>query len=249
MKLNLQCLRANYHFTPYVLNTNTANEELSFILSDTDEKILFSGGQATYIEIICSINAHSNFKPATVRANYRNELGDPFKTMQFNLYDGSSIDMNGLVSSIDIIVYESEMPIDQKVIYTKKFHTSQSKVIAVHENENYSGIDTISDVYFLSGAYKPNMPLDNIQPYLFYLTHQYNSLSNISIISATEFLNSKNTLMPDKNIKFEDLSTLYDDIVTGKIQIVLHDNIYKSVSAIKNTLTNSLFTLKFKRIN
>ncbi len=249
MKAHLKCPKANYRITPYMLNKYGLDEELSFTLSDTEEQILFLEEQNMYMNIVCSIVARSEFSPATVSADYRNEIDKPFKKMQFNLYDGSSIDMNGIVSSIDVVIYESEIPIDQKVIYTKKFYTSQSRIIEVYETENHSGINTISNVHFFGGAYKPNMPLDGIQPYLFYLMHEYNNLAHIGIISATDFLNSKNNLIPAPNIKFEDLSTLYDDIVTGKIQLTLNNSIYRSISAVKNTLTNSLFILKLKQIS
>lgn len=248
MKLHIKCPRTRYYTVPYVSNIQDTDEELSFAPADISEDVIFSDEQAKYTDLICELIAHSDFKPATIKASYRNETEEPLEQMSFHLYDNSSIDMNGIVSSIDIVVHATEHPIEKKVVYTKKFKTTQSGIVKVHETNNCSGIDTVSDVNFFAGAYKPNMPLSDIQPYLFYLAHNYNDQAFISIVSATDFLNSKNNLIPAPDIKFEDLSTLYDDIVVGKVQITLDNINYKSISAIKNTLTNSLFTIRFERI-
>lgn len=256
MKNFIKCPRARFTNTPYLLNKTDVDEELSFATSPIQENILICDDLPVYIDAVCDIKPHSDFNNVTVWAKYRNEIEEPFIQMSFNLYDNSSINMNGIVSCVDIIINELILPnnivineFKSYIAYTKVFPvTTRQLTLEVVEVANCSGFDTVSHAYHFGGCFKPNMSLSDIQPYLFYVKHLYNENEFIGIISASEFLNTKNDLLPSYNVTFESLANLYDDIISGKIIIKIHGKKYKSISAIKNTLTNSLFTIKFKSI-
>ena len=256
MKNFTKCPRTHFTNVPYLLKKTDIDEKLFFATSPVRENILVQEGMPSYIDAVCDIQPHSDFKNVTVHAQYRNELNEAFVQTSFNLYNNNSIDMNGIVSHIDIIIAELILPnnvlineFKPRIVYTKSFpSTTKQLTLNVVETENCSGFDTLSNVYHFGGCFKPNMPLSDIQPYLFYVGHLYNGNDFISIISASEFLNSKNDLLQSPYITFESLATLYDDIVNGKISFEFNNKKYQSVFATKNTLTNSKFTVKFKAI-
>lgn len=266
MKFCTKQPRAKFTNIPYLPNKPGISEEITSSPAVIPENIII-GNNTHYIDMLCSLQARSEFSPVTVSAKYRNEIGDELIQMNFNLYDNTCINLNGIVSHVDIFAKEiissdgvsrhndiaslnSELftqSYEQQVIYTKTFKiTEKSQSVRTHETENYSGIDTISDAYYFGGNYKPNKPLSDIQPYLFYLGHNYNGTQFINIISATEFLNTKNKLTPSFSVKFDELSTLQDDIVSGKLQIKVNDKLYKSIYASKDTLTTPVIIVRFK---
>lgn len=263
MKIHIKQPKAKFTNIPYLSNTFDVSEEIVSPSTTVPENIIVDH-DTSYIDVLCTLQARSEFPPVTVSAKYRNEIGDELSQMNFNLYDNTSINLNGIVSHVDVIAeeivafwdtfqFDNEISLNDitsvhdKVIYTKTFKiTEKSQSVRVSEIENYSGIDTISDVYYLGGNYKPYKTLADIQPYLFYLGHYYNNEPFINIISATDFLNTKNNLKPASNVKFEELSTLQDDIMAGQIQIKINDKLYKSIYAVKNTLTVPMITVRFK---
>ena len=255
--------KAKFTNIPYLSNKFDVSEEIISSPTAVQENIIIDHN-ISYIDVLCTLQARREFPSVTVSAKYRNEIGDELTQMNFNLYDNTSINLNGIVSHVDVIAeeiisfgdafqFDNETSLNDitsgqdRIIYTKTFKiTNKSQSVRVSEIENYSGIDTISDAYYLGGNYKSYKSLADIQPYLFYLGHYYNNEPFINIISATDFLNTKNNLKPASNVKLEELSTLQDDIMAGQIQIKINDKLYKSIYAVKNTLTVPMITIRFK---
>ncbi len=134
---------------------------------------------------------------------------------------------------------------NNNIIYTKIFG-KQNKNICLEtiENDTEYGINTISNAYLFGGSFKPN----NIQQYLFYIEHNYNEKTYISLISSEDIIiNNNKNIQVSKHINKEQLSTLQDDIMNGKIIIDINNKQYQSILYNKNTLMSNKVNIIFKQ--
>jgi hypothetical protein len=214
---------------------------------------------------MCSISSQSEFGNVAISARYKEKSNGDVKTLSYNLYDGSAINMTGFVSSISVtaidILPEFGMPTDSRlqiyisenrVIYTKRFRTQTTPTTIenfVDRDSQETGIiHTKSKAHSFAGSYFSGIKLADIQPYLFYVGTGYQAKQYISVVSASDVVRlRKVSLAP--GVSQDLLSTLEDDICNGKLLISLPDynTTYKSVSALKETVTSDIFQITFKR--
>ena len=195
--------------------------------TDYYEDVFKKIDNCTYIETICELIPKYSFNNIEVSMKYRDEIDEEINSIvKYNLYDSSVLKMDDVVSSIDILLQDIiNVPnnIYNSIIYTKNFGTqSKNIILETNEEDNESGINTISNAYLFGGSFKPH----NIQQYLFYVGHEYNRESYISLISSEDALQNTNIKL-DSIIKLEDLSTLQDDIINGQIVIVIKNKKYQ----------------------
>ena len=207
------------------------------------------------LTVICELIPHIDFKNVSMNMKYRNEIdSNKYEIVSFNLYNNSTINMNGIVSSIDVIaktVLSSQRAINIKNhrLYTKNFIVQTiPKELKTIEEITCSGIDTKTHVYPFAGCLRSYMEMKDIQPYLFYIGHEYNQSPYINLVSATDFFKSQDILVSE-NIAIKSLSTLEDDITDGKIELKLKNSNakYISISSSKNTLTNTYVSIIFEK--
>ena len=264
-------LKANFNNLPYNDSYTYIDKENTILQignSDYYEDIFRNTGEDLYIETICEMIPHYSFDTnIQVSMNYNNDNIN--QIVRYNLYDRSIISMENVVSSIDIILldilnknnintnlnddnfktninnHSINSSENNNIIYTK-FFGKQNKNICLEtiEYETEYGINTISKAYMFGGSFKPN----DIQQYLFYIKHNYNERPYISLISSEDIINNKKDIQLASSINRENLSTLQDDIMNGKIVINLSNKKYKSIFYKKSTLISNKFNIIFKSI-
>ena len=258
--------RAAFSNAPFVNGfTDIEKENLDLVIGSSDEfENLFSYESPEYIKLICKLSVKSEFPNVTISAGYKVTEDGELQMMQKNLYDGSEISMNSVISEIEIefldfqqdfgIVKKSwkDLLIESPVIYKKEFpkQTISRRIDNFIDNsvEQNGTIHTKSKAHFFGGSYFGGIKFSDIQPYLFYVGTGLQAEEYINIISAKEvFQNGKVKLSPE--IQIDSLSTLEDDICNGTLKLNLDDEIYKSVIAIKETLTSNVFQILFKKEN
>ena len=245
--------RTKFNNLPYSDSFTDIDKNNSILqIGNTDyyEDVFKNIDNYTYIETICELIPKSLFNNVTASMKYRNEIDEEINSIaKYNLYDNSIIKMNNIVSSIDIVLQDIiNIPnsINNNIIYTKKFYIQNKNIILqTNEEENESGINTISNAYLFGGSFMPN----NIQQYLFYIRHDYNEAPYISLISSSEILNNTSNIKLAPSIELENLSTLQDDITNGKIIIDINNKKYKSLFYKKHTLISNKINIVFKYIN
>ncbi|MDR1609375.1 MAG: hypothetical protein LBR78_00770 [Holosporales bacterium] len=225
---------------------------------------IFNDDSPEHIKLLCSMSAHAAFTDVVVSARYKEKSNGNVKTLSYHLYDGSSLNMTGFVSKLSItaldILPEFGTPdsrwqryiSENNVIYTKHFQTQASSTnvenFVDHDAQETGIIHTKSRAHSFAGSYFSGIKLADIQPYLFYVGTGYQAKPYISIISASDALRlRKVTLAP--GVSDDSLSTLEDDICNGSIQLSIPDcnTTYKSVAAIKETLTSDIFQITFRK--
>ena len=242
--------RTKFNNLPYNDSFTDIDKNNTIIqIGNTDyyEDVFENTNNRKYIETICELIPNYNFNNVEVSMKYRNEINDHINKMaKYNLYDNSIIKMDNIISSIDIVlkdVINIKSNINNNIIYTKHFG-KQDKNIVLHttEEENKSGINTISNAYLFGG----NFNQDNIQQYLFYIKHNYNKEPCIGLISSEDIVSNKYNIKLDPNINIKDLSTLQDDIMNGKIEININNKKYKSLLYKKQTLISNKVNVIFR---
>jgi hypothetical protein len=258
--------KAKFSSDPFVdgfIGIEKENTDITIGNSEKLDNIFFDENQE-YLKLLCSISSKSDFGDVTISARYKEKEDEGIKMMSYKLYDGSNIDMNGLVSEISIEFREvipefgdfrspwEDFLVKNKVIYTKEFQTQKlSKNIENfidYDLEETSIIHTKSKAHFFAGSYFKGIKFSNIQQYLFYIGTGRQADPYISIIPAHEVCQLKKIKL-NSDVSIESLSTLEDDICDGKVSITFPDSraTYKSVMVAKNTLTSDVFQILFKR--
>lgn len=239
------------------LKPNIKTYSSAFSKIDKESHILEIGSSSYYeslndqqfnmLNTICEIQPHRDFnRNICALMSYRNEINQNKEIVKYNLYDNAAIDMDGVVSSIDIYIKNilnipNYITNNQKV-YTKQFITQSSSVtLTGYETFIDSGINTVSNAYGFGGGYTSHFLPNKIQPYFFYICNMYNEAPYISLMSATDFINQRRIQLAEKY----DISTLEDDILNGKIVLNINNINYKSISSNKTGLTNNLIHITF----
>lgn len=242
--------KTNFISLPYSNSYTDIDKHKTILqIGNTDyyEDVFKNNNNYEYLETICELVPKYSFSNIEVTMKYRNEINETTnKEIKYNLYNNNFINMENVVSSIDVVlknILNINKNISNNIIYTKNF-IKQTKNIMVKTNEFFSEsvIDTISNAYMFGGKFLPN----NIQQYLFYIMHIYNEKPQIKIVSAEDVINDKNYIKLDPSIKLEDLSTLQDDIINGKITININNKKYQSVLLKKSTLISNRVNILFK---
>ena len=238
--------------------TDIERETSKFTIGESDIfEDLFGIEMPEYITALCKLSVKSNFPDVIISAGYRTDPGGSDLIMQKKLYDGSEISKKGLISeiSIELIDLQTESLKNQipknSVIFTKRFQIQPvSRRIPNYpdNSEKQSGIFmTKSEAYPFAGLYFEGMKLSDIQPQLFYVGTDFRAKPYIKAIPAKEALQNDNIKIC-KDISIESLTSLEDDIYTGKAKIKLNDTEYESITSKKNTLISDIFTITFKKI-
>lgn len=273
-KQKLQQPKARFNSEPFINGFTDIDKENSDFIIGTSEKFenIFETDKKfpEYLKLLCKISAKSEFPDVSISAKYKteNDENEPENTMIYNLYDGSKINMKGLVSEININIYDivpdfgiveteeiKEFVKSNPLIYTKKFET-QKKSNEIENFRDYESaydesslIHTKTRTHFFAGSFQKTMKISDIQQYFFYMGTGYQGEEFINLISSKDLLETQK-VKPTPGIKLENLSTLEDDIMSGKIEINFDDeNVkYQSISSIKTTLTSEIFQIIFKKI-
>ncbi|MDR1390998.1 MAG: hypothetical protein LBI95_01335 [Holosporales bacterium] len=258
--------KASFSTEPFVSGFSYVEKSNSCLLigsSDEFENVFFEE-VPEYLKLLCSISFKSEFPAITISARYKITEGGELQSMRYSLYDGSSVSMNGIVSEVSVEFLDffqnfknfpkswKDALSESKILYTKHFpiqNVSKNIDNFIDESIPQSGIiHTKSNAHFFAGAHFQGIKFSDIQPYLFYVGTGVQAKEYISIISAKDtFQTGKVKLSPD--IPKESLATLEDDICNGKIELNFDDLRYKSVVAIKETLTSDVFQILFRKEN
>lgn len=273
-KQKLQQPKARFNSEPFINGfTDIDKENSDFIIGNSERfENIFENDKnfPEYLKLLCKISAKSEFQDVSISAKYKteNDENEPENTMTYNLYDGSKINMKGLVSEININICDivpdfgiveteeiKEFVNSNPLIYTKKFETQKKS----NEIENFRDYDSVYDesslihtktrAHFFAGSFQKTMKISDIQQYFFFMGTGYQGEEFINLISAKDLIQTQK-VKPTTGIKLENLSTLEDDIMSGKIEINFDDkNVkYQSMSSIKTTLTSEIFQIIFKKI-
>jgi hypothetical protein len=262
--------RAKFFSNPFVSGYSDIDKENSNLFIGASEKpddIRFgSNDLPEYIFCICNLIPKSEFNPVNVCSRYKeNQDSSEESLMEFNIYSGEHINMKGFVSEIAVEctdIFQSasydcipkhwvDFIQENKIIYNKKFMLQPIDFeIESFFNENLEVTDIShykSKAHFFAGSYYKGIAISDIQQYMFFLRANIYGEKFINIISSKEILNS-NSIPPADEIRFENLSTLQDDISSGKIMLEFPDNVrYKSIDIKKETLTFDICKIIFKK--
>jgi hypothetical protein len=266
--LKRRAIRGRFQGEPFVEGfTDIEKEDASILIGESDvidDVCQVDGGECSCFKLLCSLSSRSDFNDVAISARYKEKAGDKeSKTLSYKLYDGSSIKMNGFVSEVAIefadIVPGSGNLDDQwlnflnenRVIYRKVFQTQTStKTIENFVDEDIdvsSIIHTKSRAHCFAGSYFKGIKFSEIQQYMFYVGTGYRAEPYISIIKASDVLQTKKAKL-NQNIAVDSLSTIEDDICDGRITITFPDgSIFQSVLGIKDTLVSDICQISFKK--
>ena len=137
------------------------------------------------------------------------------------------------------------MPFGSKIFQKHfKFQTNNRNMKSF-ETKIGSLTKTTTAAFAYAGKFNPSMEIKDIQQCLFYI--EKTQTPQLKIISTKEFLQQQEIKL-SKEINISSISSLEDDIVSGKVVIKLDSGIfYKSFSSKKTTLTNNLIFIYFKK--
>ena len=265
---NTQKLKLKYNNDPFTNGfayVDKENTDITIGTSDKFDDLVFQDDE--YPEVLtclCKLVPIKDFAAdISIIARYRTtEEDDVDRVMNFKIYDGSSVNMNGFVSGIDIelvaVLYENnnappdtfEQTLQNPKIYEKRFQTQQnSREIEVLEEQEFEETDVLhfkSGAHFFAGSYNKGINISEIQPYLFYVGTGFQTSEYIEIISARDLLNTNKVKLAN-GIKLSQLSTLEDDVSNGEIKISLTNIVYKSIAIKKNTLISDVCKIIFRK--
>jgi hypothetical protein len=264
--------KAKFFSNPFVSGYSDIDKENSNLFIGASEKpddICFASNDLPeYILCICNLIPKAEFNPVNVCSRYKeNQDSSEESLMEFNIYSGEHINMKGFVSELAVECIEifqnasyDNIPQNRfdfiqenKIIYNKKFMLQPTDLeIESFFNENLEVSDIShykSKAHFFAGSYYKGIAISDIQQYMFFLRANVYGEKFINIISSKEILNS-NSVPPTDEIRLENLSTLQDDISTGKIVLEFPDGaVYKSIDIKKETLTSDICKIIFKRVH
>ncbi|MDR0695850.1 MAG: hypothetical protein LBF56_03760 [Holosporales bacterium] len=252
---------------PFVAGfTDIEKDDINIVIGENEEMDdpCLANEECPGFRLLCALLPKSDFQDVAISARYKERTSDKeTKTMSYKLYDGSSIKMNGFVSEIAIefsdVVPEFGKLNDQslnflmenKTIYRKTFQVqTSSKNIENFVDEDMEAssiIHTKSRAHCFAGSYFKGVKFSDIQQYLFYVGTGYRAEPYISVIKASEIIQTKKAKL-NHDITVDSLSTLEDDICDGKILIEFPDgSAYQSICSAKDTLVSNICQISFKR--
>ena len=262
MKKFIKKPKAKLFSAPFVdgfTDIETENSNLTIGHSEEFEDV-FTTNYPEYLQIICELDYKSEFPNVTISAGYKITTAGESKLMKYNIYDGRSLSLEKIASEVSIKfldfannynnpTWKNEL-CSRSVIYKKEFRLqNESKRIDnfLDPDMDQSGIlHTKSYAHYFAGNYFFGIKLSDIQPCLFCLGTGLQGKEYIHLFSAKEiFQNNAAKLSPD--IEKSNLTSLEDDISSGKITLQFQDQIYKSITAKKDTLLSNVFQILFRK--
>ncbi|MDR2666506.1 MAG: hypothetical protein LBB34_00080 [Holosporales bacterium] len=257
--------KAKFASDPFVSGfTDIEYENANLIIGESKKTDnIFSCEYPEYIRMLCSITYKTEFPNTAITARYKVTHDGDLKTMSYNLYDNSRINMNGFVSEVVIEFNELQPNSDfvkkswqefltaNKILYRKKFGlqlSSRNIENFIDDSSEQSGIiHTKSKAHLFAGSYFKGIKFSDIQQYLFFVGTGRGATEYISIIPAKDVLQTGKVKL-DSSIPVISLATLEDDICNGNLEITFDmDTKYRSILAEKSTLTSDIFQILFKR--
>ncbi|MDR3223996.1 MAG: hypothetical protein LBT03_00180 [Holosporales bacterium] len=259
--------KARFDGDPFVDGFSAIDKENIDIAIGDSSKLdnFFETEEQKYLTLRCSVSSRRNFEDVEITARYKERQNGDIKTMSYKLYDGSAIDLSGLVSEISVefldVISNYENSISSalqnflssnRTLYTRRFITQQlSKNIENFVDRNVadtSVIHTKTNAHFLAGNYFKGIPFSDIQQCFFYMGTGLRAEPYIGIISSKKAVQTKKVRL-NQDVVPETLSTLEDDICEGKVVITIPDiNVtYQSITVEKTTLMSDVVNLVFKR--
>lgn len=262
MKKYIKKPKAKFFGSPFVNGfTDIETENSDLIIGSSEEfEDVFTTNYPEYLRIICEIEHKSEFPSVTISAGYKTTSDGESKLMKYNIYEGKALPMDKIVSEISIKFLDfsndySNLPwkndlLSNPVIYQKRFRLqNESRRIDnfLDTSMDQSGIlHTKSNAHYFGGCYFKGIKFSDIQPCLFCLGTGIQGKEYIKLFTAKDILqNNSAKLTPE--IEKSDLTTLEDDIYTGKLVLQFQDQIYKSIMATKETLISNVFQILFRK--
>ncbi|MDR2074832.1 MAG: hypothetical protein LBP31_01265 [Holosporales bacterium] len=265
MHTNRKILKIKQHTEPFLSN-DIDTDLVNFTIGDTDigeEDVFLDSENPKYIKLLCELKGIKNFpKISCMKSKYKSmPSSKDFLDIEYNIYDGKSVSLNGLVSEINVIYKDSfpEVPEEwtswlqeNSSIYSKKFHTQKENVQAEmnidprYEVTAYNHL--ISEAYPIAGSYHKGIPIENIEQYFSYIGIGLQAKPYIDIISSKQLLNAKH-LKISPLIKSSQITSLQDDILSGKIKITMpNETKYQSLNVVKDTIVSDICVISFKKV-
>ncbi len=262
MKKYIKKPQAKLFSSPFVNGfTDVETENSNLIIGSSEEnEELFDVNYPEYIKTICEVDHKSEFPDITISAGYKTTGDGESKLMKYKIYDGSVISMEKIVSEISIkfldfsnnynnSLWKNDL-LSNPVIYQKSFRLqNKSRRIDnfLDQSMDQSSIfHTKTHAHYFGGNYFRGIKLSDIQPCLFCLGTGLQGKEYIKLFSAKEILQN-NTTRLSPEIEKSDLTTLQDDISSEKIILQFQDQIYKSITATKETLLSNVFEILFRK--
>jgi hypothetical protein len=181
MHTNRKILKIKQHTDPFLSN-DIDTDFVNFTIGNAEggmEDVFFNNELPKYIKLLCELKTVKNFSKTTnIQSKYKPiPTNEEFSDISYNIYDGKSVSLNGLVSEINI-VYKNSFPevpekwtsfLEQKEdsLYTKKFYTQNENVQAEmradirYEETAYNHL--ISEAFPIAGSYHKGIPIGDIE--------------------------------------------------------------------------------------
>jgi hypothetical protein len=248
------------------LNHDIDTDLVNFTIGGADggaEDVFVDDENPRYIKLLCELRALRNFpKEACIKSKYKEmPTSEEFSDIEYNVYDGKSVSLNGLVSEINIIYKDSfpEVPEEwasflqeNSSVYSKKFYTQNGNIQAEmsvdprYEMTVYNHL--ISEAYPIAGAHHKGIPIENIEQYFAHIGVGLQAKPYIDIISSKQLLNAKH-LKVASGIKSSQITSLQDDILSGRIEITMPDETkYQSLNIVKDTVVSDICVISFRKV-
>ncbi len=272
MRTSKHILKITPHFSPFTdsyLDIDTVNMQFNIGNNSEFEENVFEDEESPqYIQIICELSPLKTFSPkAQIHTTYHAMPSDPnsIRHITKNIYDGSVISLNKLVSGLEI-KYKTivpSIPLAEKWhnflseqyqnLYTKQFLTISDKIdIIIEPDQRYDKNaynNIISRAYPIAGLYHKGIPINDIEQYFVYYGTGIQAKEYIKLVSSKELFSSKH-LKIAPGIKASSITSLEDDVSLGKIEIISpNETKYQSISITKNTVLSNVCTITFQQQN
>ncbi len=220
--------------------------------SEVEERPCYGSNYPDQIKTLFEIIPIVDFDPSIeVSAEYRisrdleNNPDEKF-VMNRKLYDGISLEVDGLVSGIEVkfINVDGPFPISERKFlkqkrpsYIKMFETQRNSIMIKPRLDKEFGGDGITDImhfksdaHFMGGVYRDDLSPHEIQPVLFYMGTGFQGKEYINSITTKKFLEVRNIELSQEVTK-DKMNSLKDDALQGKIMLNIDGKFtYKSIN-------------------
>lgn len=264
MKTVSKILKIKTHYQPFnIFDVDKENITLTIGNMKSNENVFTDSNAPNYIRILCELVPIKNFNPSlNVLSRYQKMVNVSESMTEFSKKIYSSVQMNGFVSSIDIIykdiLPDTEIPPDWRIylsgnpkIYTKNFLVQQKSMqISMTEDHRFEQnmyYHLISGAYPYAGAYYKGIAVENIEQYFFYIGTELQAKEYMNTISSKKVL-SGGPIKLCQGLKASEITSLQNDITSGKINLTMQDKtIYQSLDIKKDTIISNACVITFKK--
>jgi hypothetical protein len=230
------------------------------------EEVFFDSEGPEIFCAICELKPLKVFNPqAKVSGKFKENTSKQTQhIMEFNLYDGSAVNMANFISGIEIEfkefdpeqVIRNEIPEqwylalqENKTIYTKNFET---QINSCNLQTFKVGSKFATKLHEFAGYFYKGAIPKNIQQHFFFMTNKNDTQFCIKIVSPKDIMSSKIEGASSTAIQANQMVSLEDCVRRGEIKLTFeNDNAtkskYQSTSIRKYTFISPIVEIFFKR--